>query len=99
MDLLILLIFLSVYFIGLCMMVAAFVLCRRFPASLWLIKGGAYLAAAAGLLFMVVPYAVPWWDYSPVEYGIRVAAAVLPLIVVIVLARRGKGSFAPRNKA
>lgn len=88
MELLILIGILSLYFVGFCMMVCAFLLSQRFPSSLWLIRSGAYLAVAASLLFVVIPGAVPWWDYDAWSYWTRLLAVVLPGAITFVLLRR-----------
>jgi hypothetical protein len=101
MESLLFIILLSLNFVGLCLMIGAFLLCKRFPVSLPLIKAGAYLAAGALLGIVVIPGAVPWWDYTALEYWSRVVSALLPVLVVLYFlrSRPSKGCFGQKNQA
>jgi hypothetical protein len=101
MELSLLIILLGLNFVGLCLMICAFVLCKRFPVSLPLIKAGAYLAAVAMLLILVIPGAVPWWDYTAAEHWSRLVYGLLPVLIVLYFlrSRPSKGSFGQKNKA
>jgi len=90
MELLILIGILSLYIVGFCMMVGAFLLSKRFASSLWLIRSGAYFAVAASLLFVLIPGAVPWWDYDAWSYWTRTLSVVLPAVLAFVLLRQQK---------
>lgn len=101
MELSLLIILLALDFVGFGLMVGAFLLCKRFPVSLRLIKVGAYLAAGASLGIIFIPGAVPWWDYTPAEYWSRVVCCLLPVLAVLYFlrSRPSKGSFGQKNQA
>jgi hypothetical protein len=50
---------------------------------------------------IVIPGAVPWWDYGALEYWSRVAAALLPVLVVLYLLRSppARSAFDQKNQA
>lgn len=97
MELLVLVILLSLMAIALSMMVIAFVVWKRSPAALWLMKAGAYLAAGASLLILAIPGAVPWWEYDPASYWSRLVIGVIPVFCYIILTRAERRSIAQRN--
>ncbi|MCI0738701.1 MAG: hypothetical protein L0Y72_06630 [Gemmataceae bacterium] len=97
MELLILIFLLSLEFVGFCVLVAGFLLWRRTPLSLSFMKTGAFLAAATSVLIVVIPFAVPWWDYDFWSYWTRSVAVAAPLLAFIVLSSLGSGSFRRRT--
>jgi hypothetical protein len=89
--------------ISLVLVVHAFTLAKNLatrpamsPAPRWFLAGGAFVAAAVALLFLIGPGFVPWWTYAPSDDAHRILLALgggaLALLAI------GLAKFGNRNR-